>query len=324
MIVVFKSDYVDLDRWIIFDRYPRRFFNKIRSKSKISTGQTKALKNLLLGLELGKIEYRLNPAEKAIRNEKNPILLFGQSKVIDYLEKFPTAQFIVGPALYSHPLENPRLSVKNNVKRILVPGPWMESMCKPYWGSKVVAWPVGIDTNEWSVAHDGVKTNDLLIYEKIMWDSKKQLLLDITPILNKLDIKYDLIHYGNYQEEEYKQKLKNSRAMLYLSEHETQGIAYQQALAMGIPVLAWDRNSYWLDPRFYPERVCYKPASSVPYWDQRCGEKFSSIDELENSIITFLDNIYNEKYDPRSYVMENLSLELSTRNLLNIMSAEVN
>ena len=35
--------------------------------------------------------------------------------------------------------------------------------------------------------------------------------------------------------------------MVFLCEHENQDIAYQQALACGVPILAWDRGGYWQD-----------------------------------------------------------------------------
>jgi hypothetical protein len=42
--------------------------------------------------------------------------------------------------------------------------------------------------------------------------------------------------------------------MLFLCEHETRGLAYQEALASNVPILAWD-TGFWLDPR----RPLYDP-----------------------------------------------------------------
>ena len=36
--------------------------------------------------------------------------------------------------------------------------------------------------------------------------------------------------------------------MIFLVEHETQGIAYQEAMACDVPILAWDQGN-WLDPK---------------------------------------------------------------------------
>ena len=41
-----------------------------------------------------------------------------------------------------------------------------------------------------------------------------------------------------YREEEYRAALNKCRAMVFLCEHETQGIAYQQALSCDVPIFA--------------------------------------------------------------------------------------
>ena len=194
----------------------------------------------------------------------------------------------------------------------------MKRMCEEYWGDKVVSWPVGIDTDEWSPqSNESEKKIDFLIYNKIMWGDE-DLIKSIEHTLEEASLSFRFIKYGQYNEEEYRQLLKQSRAMIFLCEHETQGIAYQQALSMGIPILAWDREGYWLDPRFYPYRIKYKPISSVPYWNDKCGEKFKSMDDFPGALKSFVYNLNNYTYDPRSFVVNNLSLDVCTKNLLSI------
>ena len=74
--------------------------------------------------------------------------------------------------------------------------------------------------------------------------------------------------------------------MIYLSASESQGFALLQTLATDVPVLAWDRGGYWQDPNYYPHRVLFGPVTSVPYWDDRCGDKFVGAADFE------------EKHDP--------------------------
>ena len=70
--------------------------------------------------------------------------------------------------------------------------------------------------------------------------------------------------------------MPNARAMIFLCEHETQGIAYQQALSCGVPILAWDRGGHWQDPACFPPWSMGNPVTSVPYWDERCGRTFAA------------------------------------------------
>jgi hypothetical protein len=97
--------------------------------------------------------------------------------------------------------------------------------------------------------------------------------------------------------------------MIFVCEHETQGIAYQQALAAGVPVLAWDRGGEWRDPSYYPHRVVFGPVTSVPYFDDRCGRTFTGAEDLTDQLDVFWDGIRRHAYAPRDYVLEALTLE---------------
>jgi hypothetical protein len=107
--------------------------------------------------------------------------------------------------------------------------------------------------------------------------------------------------------------------MIFLCEYETQGIAYRQALSAEIPILAWDRGGYWPDPDYYPYRVKFKPVSSVPYWDDRCGLKFESAAEFPKRLSEFLGKLYANGFHPRAYILENLTLEHCASRYLEIV-----
>src|SRR5438309_1531345 len=79
---------------------------------------------------------------------------------------------------------------------------------------------------------------------------------------------------------EFHAALEQCRTMRLLCEHETQGIAYQQALSCNVPILAWERSGYWQDPAYYPDKVKFAPVTSVPYWDDRCGRTFKNAGEF--------------------------------------------
>jgi glycosyltransferase involved in cell wall biosynthesis len=113
-----------------------------------------------------------------------------------------------------------------------------------------------------------------------------------------------------------KDKLCESRAVIFLCRSETQGFAYQQILSTNTPILAWDEGGYWKDRDYYPDRVKYEPVTSVPYWDERCGTKFTGINDFEENLKTFLRKINDFK--PREYILENLTLEKCAQQYLDI------
>jgi hypothetical protein len=151
----------------------------------------------------------------------------------------------------------------------------------------------------------------------VRWEHEKYEASLIEPIrqeLRRRRFTYSEIRYGYYEEETFREKLRGCKAMIFLCEHETQGIAYQQALACGIPILAWDRGGYWQDPEFYPHRVKFGPVTSVPYWDERCGRKFAHFGEFPEQLSEFWASLAN--YSPRDYILQTLTLEICAQKYL--------
>ncbi len=307
----------DADRWIKFDRYPRKFIRRlIRGKQRPGGVMTIAI-NLMKGLDRIGASYRFNDYGYIKKHPNEIACIIGKPQVL--FEKNWDNPIIFGAGVYSHPIECPALfTAYPHVKRFLVPGDWMKKMCEPYYGDKVVAWPAGIDTAYWKPYPDE-KTIDFLIYDKIRWKQDQYQTELVEPIVGMLDaagFSYRIIQYGHYTHDELIGKLKPSKAVIFLCEHETQGAAYQQILATNTPVLAWDRGGYWQDPAYYPDRVKYQPVSSVPYWDDRCGLKFKDADDFKTKLPVFLNGI--NKFKPRDFILENLTLEICAQQYLEI------
>jgi hypothetical protein len=106
--------------------------------------------------------------------------------------------------------------------------------------------------------------------------------------------------------------------MVYFCEHESQGIALQEAMSMNIPVFAWDQGK-WLDPNRFGWGEMDTPASTVPYFDERCGSKFQDLGAFYEGFEGFWKNVTGDKYAPREYVLENLTLEKSAQRMLDIV-----
>lgn len=276
--------------------------------------------NLMKGLDKLGIPFRLNDYRYIRQNPHEIACIIGKPHLL--FDKKWINPVIFGAGIYSHPIDSPDLLIKYpNIKCILVPGEWMRQMFEAYYGDKVLAWPTGIDTDEWKPTTDS-KNIDFLIYDKVRWEHDKynnELISPIIKILNDKQLSYLYIKYGSYTPEELKDKVSKCKGVIFLCEHETQGLAYQQILATNTPVLAWDRGGYWQDPSYYPEKARYGPVSSVPYWDDRCGRKFTGINDFTQNLTSFLHDI--STFKPRNYILENLTLEKCAEGYLKIVES---
>lgn len=298
----------DPDRWFKYDRYPRKIIRRLlRGKSRPGGVAMVAL-NLMRGLDRLEIPYRLNDFKYIRKHPREIACIIGKPHLL--FEQKWINPILLGAGVYSHPAECPDLFVNyHNVKKILVPGEWMRRMFEPYYHDKVTGWPVGIETDKWSSDIKMDPKVDFLIYDKVRWEHDKyqaELIDPICRILDKHSLSYQFIKYGAYQPTELLEKVRYSKSAIFLCEHETQGLAYQQILATNTPILAWNRGGYWQDPYYYP-KIKYAPVSSVPYWDKRCGIKFSGIEEFENKLNEFFRRYGT--FNPRAYILENLTLE---------------
>lgn len=277
--------------------------------------------NLCAGLDRLGVAYTVNRMAALTRDDGQLACVVGKPFLLD--RAHPNKPILFGASIYSHPLDDPDLLTRRNIVRILTPGDWMTDMCRPYWGARVYSWPVGIDVAHWD-RDSGARDIDVLIYNKIRWrkpEYERDLLSPILKNIKKMNMTMTMLKYGEYNTDEYRGLLSRSRAMIFLCEHETQGIAYQEALSSGVPVLAWDRGGAWQDPAYYPDRVVYGPVSSVPYFDERCGEKFANFEQFESIFPGFFDRAGSNYYKPRDYILENLTLEKSAKQYLDHVRA---
>lgn len=307
------------DRWLPFDRYPRRVIRRLVRGSPRPGGHTRVFLNLCTGLDRIGVRYRVNDYGHANRHPREPACIVGKPFVLE--KNHWQNPILFGAAVYSHPIDDPRLLERLPVRMVLVPGPWMKDMFDPYWGETVRAWPVGIDTELWKPSPPEQKAVDVLLYDKVRWEHDSfdlSLIEPIRAVLRKNGRSFVEIRYGYYREEDFMAALSRCRTMIFLCEHETQGIAYQQALSCGVPVLAWDRGGPWQDPAYFPDKVVFEPVTSVPYWDERCGRRFLGAADFEMEWHEFWGAVSAKGYRSRDYVLEHLTLEQCSRDYFEI------
>ena len=267
-------------------------------------GPHKVVDNLIKSLEQEKIDYAINE-EKYEHN----FLVQYDATAHEKHSKIEQDTTIIGPQVWMFDgygqflIEN-----QNYYKKIIAPSEWVKNKFITKFNlpeDKLAVWPVGIEE------FDNIRevNYDCLIYFK----RRDQSELDaVKKFLVSNGLSYRMVEYGTYGEDGFKQLVNSAKFCFLINGTESQGIAVQEIMSMGVPIIAWDIKE-WLD-----QGESYRvPATSIPYWDERCGEVFFNIEDLEVTFSKFYATL--DQYDPKAFIKDNLSFECSVKTLLDIL-----
>ena len=307
LILLFYKEF-EKDKFFKYDRYLKRVVRPVydltHTRQK-KTGFGVSFELLKQALEKRGWLVRINDLALARKYPEYPVGLVGFPTILDGWNLPNPA--ILGPSLFDHPMLAPHLMEDSRFRIYLVLAQWMYDMFRPVYGDACVQWYAGIDTDEWVDTSSYAKDIDFLVYDKIRWGHERLAVELLQPILDILachGLRTRVIRYKYHDHKTYRRLLARSRAMIFVCEHETQGLAYQEALASNVPVLAWD-NGYWLDPLWKQVSNAMIPASSVPFFSAECGDRFADLTKFEQALDRFRDRM--SSYQPRKYVLGNLS-----------------
>ena len=289
-------------------RAARYSYRSLRSRQ-VRTGFYTAFLALERCLRLAGCDVRVNDFAMARANPRHPIGVGGYVSVLDHTGSLPNPR-IFGPGDFGDPQASAAVARDERWKRHIQPCDWFIEMYRPYCGDKMMRWFAGIDTTRFADASAHEKSIDVLIYDKVRWnydDWSTRLIDPIHTHLDRLKLTHRTVRYGHHHQAEFLDGLRRARSMLFLCEHETQGLAYQEAMSMNVPILAWDETAL-VDPFLRSQASPDLRVTSVPYFDERCGATFKRDD-----FATAFDRFWDERsnFQPRAYVEEELSMSRS-------------
>ena len=267
-------------------------------------GPHKVVDNLIKSLEQENINYAINE-EKYDHN----FLVQYDATAHEKHSKIEQDTTIIGPQVWMFDGHGQFLIQNQNYyKKIIAPSEWVKNKFITKFNlpeDKLAVWPVGIE--EFNNIRE--PNYDCLIYFK----RRDQSELDaVKKFLVNNGLSYRMVEYGTYGEDGFKQLVNSAKFCFLINGTESQGIAVQEIMSMGVPIIAWDIKE-WLD-----QGEAYRvPATSIPYWDERCGEVFFNIDDLEVTFSKFYATL--DQYDPKAFIKDNLSFECSVKTLLDIL-----
>jgi hypothetical protein len=259
-------------------------------------GPGKVVDNLIKGLDLSGIKYRINSD-----GDVN-LILQNCNRLSGNLSKC-----FLGPNICTLPIDNQYVMNMYSYNKLLVPSEWVKNLYKRWIPEeKIEIWPVGIDTDKFTDKSKCEKEYDFLVY------FKRRNTQDLHSVLSKLkenNLTYKVLEYGNYVESEFIDFISKSKYGFVVDNCESQGIAIQEMMSCNLPLIVFDSKE-WVDrgDQFKCE------STSVPYWDsERCGVVIDQIDDFN---LSFIDR----KYDSRDFITENLSLNSSILKLEKIIA----
>jgi hypothetical protein len=305
-------------KWVEGDQWIRLFIKKLLGKKERTSSLEMVFLYLCKGLDRLKVDYVKNLPFRRLQPGDVVIMLgHGKACMKGYDKPNPV---IAGISLMSHPKEWPDLFEKYPVKVYLQHSEWTVNIYRRHYGDRCDIWPVGIETDKWTPSEKKPDV-DVLVYNKILIEKEKidSLLGPVLDELRRRSLRVETIRYGAYKPEEFRQLLSRSRSMIYFCEHESQGIALQEAMSMNLPVFAWNQGK-WLDPSRHAWGETDTPASTVPYFDERCGAIFGDLSSFNEGFDKFWEKVLEKKYAPREFVLENLTLEKSAGRMLEIVN----
>ncbi len=273
-------------------------------------GPNKVFHNLCKGLNRINVTFSIN--ESPLKHKYNLVQSSIDALIDVGLYRIPS---LIGPNLVVLPRDLPPF-LKLNHTIFLHPAEW----CKDLWDivgynkNSIVIWPVGIDWEEFVINRTS-SANRVLIYFK---RRNPLLLKNVLEIASSFGMDSIIVEYGKYTEQQYKEALSVCKLGIWIGTSESQGIAQQEALASGLPLIILDVNSFWDEypyPSYpFPRKFHNFKPTSAPYFDKQCGIIIESISQLPETLETFLDNINN--FDPMTYIQSKLTLEKAANQLL--------
>lgn len=213
---------------------------------------------------------------------------------------------ICGPHFSVFPNEHQINPIKTKKNLIYIqPSEWAKKAWVDFKicnGLTIKSVPFGVDTEKFKPNDEGTENykNNIFLYIKRRCPNEINFMINF---LQKQNVNYKIFDYvSRYNEEEYLEYLKTCKYGVWLDAHESQGFALEEALSCNVPLFVW--NVKYMSQEFLSN---YKDieATTIPYWDNRCGEFFYDYNELESTYNKFITNLDN--YKPREYILENLS-----------------
>jgi hypothetical protein len=271
------------------------------------------------------IEYKSG----SVSDIPNYDIIYSSSQIIN-TSLYPKKKFIFGPHFSTFPNDQ-QLHAFQNVHHnsiYIQPSEWTNQLWKNMGAEQVLqikTFPFPVDTEKFKPSphqHEHQpqplqEKKNMFIYYKHRHPGELNLIKEF---LAQQNIKNCRIfdYKQRYKEEDYLSYLQQCKYGIILDAHESQGFAIEEALSCNVPLLVW--NAKTMDQE-YSANYNAIPCTSIPYWNQQCGEYFHHYQELPATFQIFQSKLQRQKYyNPREYILENLSTRKCAERFMELIN----
>jgi len=258
--------------------------------------------------ELG-IPWVLNSFEP--KTGATACVLNGEKVLSWVLEKKAAGVFkkvVAGPNIVIMPQDFNGLITSPLIDAYVVPAQWSIDWwvsLEPKMARVLKIWPAGVKDK--GVLRN--KNGKCLVYKKTV---PEDLFQNIISELKSRGIEFSVIEYGKFTPDEYTKALSQSSYLVYLTEHESQGLALHEAWMGNVPTLVWNPGKF-----VYADRQWQSEKLSAPWLTEEAGMAFKSADDFAVRLKEFIEHL--EAFAPRKYALENFTDKKSAEIYLKII-----
>jgi hypothetical protein len=211
-----------------------------------------------------------------------------------------TNKVIYGPQFNVFPCNNAR-SLDHGV--YFQHSPWVVDAWSSLKNVPLKTFPFPINTEKFKEIKPLINREDIIFYFKHRDPKDYDFLINKFKEKNINPIIFD--YDKRYSEENYLKTLQNTKYKIVLAGHESQGFGIQEAMSCNVPLLVWNVKS--MNQEYGTNNYDDIPATTVSYWDDKCGELFYKGEEFDEAFDRFVNKL--NIYKPREFILDNLDVE---------------
>ena len=281
--------------------------------SSVLLGHPAVTRSLLDGLRKLEVPFTYNPPMVSVPFDLCVVPCTAQVvlQAINLKRRGLVRKLLVGPNISVRSNEHNGLLASQEVDVCLVPSNWVKKAYiedEPTLKSRISVWFAGVDEEFWK-PNKRIDSKKVLVYCKT---GDLELCDETELIVTKSGFTPIRIVYGQYDKETYRTILSECRFSIFISPSESQGIALAESWSMDVPTLVMRaKKNQIISGKLFTD------VSSAPYLNKEVGEFWDDREELSFLLTS------KRKYKPRSWVLKNMTDEISVNNLIKICEAQL-